>query len=170
MAGRPGAGAVVGEASIKVRYAETDQMGVVYHSNYLIWFEIGRVELLRQIGFSYLELERSQYHLPVVEVRCRYKAPALYDETVIIRTRISQLRPSLIQFAYQAVRSKRRHAARRRRNYSHRGRGGKEKDTASGKVPGAAEKGDGQLLIKKSRMPIYALKRARLQPHRIDAE
>ena len=105
MAGRPGAGGMVGEASIKVRYAETDQMGVVYHSNYLIWFEIGRVELLRQIGFSYLELERSQYHLPVVEVRCRYKAPALYDETVIIRTHVSQLRPSLIQFTYQAVRA-----------------------------------------------------------------
>ena len=104
MAGHPGAGAVVGEAAIRVRYAETDQMGVVYHSNYLIWFEIGRVELLRQLGFSYLELERNQYHLPVVEVRCRYKAPALYDETLTIRTRISQLRPSLIQFAYQAIR------------------------------------------------------------------
>ena len=105
MAANPGAGgAVVGEAAVRVRYAETDQMGVVYHSNYLIWFEIGRVELLRQIGFSYLELERSQYHLPVVEVRCRYKSSARYDEMVTIRTRVAGLRSSLVEFAYQAIR------------------------------------------------------------------
>jgi len=95
---------LVNEAELRVRYAETDQMGVVYNSNFLIWFEIGRVELLRQLGFSYRELESSGYHLPVAEVRCRYKSPAHYDEVLTIRTKIMNLRPSLIRFGYEAVR------------------------------------------------------------------
>ena len=61
------------ETSFRVRYAETDQMGVVYHSNLIIWFEVGRVEMMRQMGFTYLEMERDDTHLPVVDVRCRYK-------------------------------------------------------------------------------------------------
>ena len=96
--------AVVNDALVRVRYAETDQMGVVYHSNYFIWFEIGRVELLRSLGFSYREMESDGYNLPVVEVRCRYKTPALYDDTLVIRTRIVNLRPSLITFSYQTIR------------------------------------------------------------------
>ena len=92
------------EAITRVRYAETDQMGVVYHSNFFIWFEIGRVELLRRLGFSYREMETDGYHLPVVEVRCRYKAPALYDDTLAIRTRMLTLRPSLIAFGYETIR------------------------------------------------------------------
>jgi acyl-CoA thioester hydrolase len=99
-----GADAVVNDALVRVRYAETDQMGVVYHSNFFIWFEIGRVELLRNLGFSYHEMESDGYHLPVVEVRCRYKAPALYDDTLVIRTRMVNLRPSLITFGYQTIR------------------------------------------------------------------
>jgi acyl-CoA thioester hydrolase len=99
-----GPDAVVNDALVRVRYAETDQMRVVYHSNYFIWFEIGRVELLREIGFSYRELESDGYNLPVVEVRCRYKAPALYDDRLVIRTRIVNLRPSLITFSYQTIR------------------------------------------------------------------
>jgi acyl-CoA thioester hydrolase len=99
-----GPDAVVNDALVRVRYAETDQMGVVYHSNYFIWFELGRVELLRSLGFSYREMESDGCHLPVVEVRCRYKAPALYDDTLLIRTRIVNLRPSLIVFGYQTIR------------------------------------------------------------------
>jgi len=98
------ANAVVNDALIRVRYAETDQMGVVYHSNYFIWFEIGRVELLRQHGFSYREMELDGYNLPVVEVRCRYKVPAQYDDTLVIRTRLVNLRPSLITFGYETIR------------------------------------------------------------------
>ena len=93
------------ETRLRVRYAETDQMNVVYHSNYIIWFEVGRVEFMRQLGITYREIEqRDQLHLPVVEVRCRYKAPARYDDEITIRTHIARLRSSLIQFQYQVLR------------------------------------------------------------------
>jgi acyl-CoA thioester hydrolase len=92
------------ETTLRVRYAETDQMSVVYHSNYLIWFEVGRVELLRQLGFSYLEMEQDGLNLPVVEVRCRYKHPARYDDEITIRTWIAQIRSSLLRFEYELVR------------------------------------------------------------------
>ena len=98
-------GAAVSEAQIRVRYAETDQMGVVYHSNYIIWFEVGRVELLRQLGYTYKDFEADGMHLPVVEVRCRYKASALYDDQIIIRTRMNNVRGALIQFGYDVVRA-----------------------------------------------------------------
>lgn len=91
--------------TIRVRYAETDQMGVVYHSNYFIWFEVGRVELLRQLGFTYKEMERQdQCFIAVVDARCRFKAPARYDDQITIRTRLKNARESLIHFAYEAVR------------------------------------------------------------------
>jgi acyl-CoA thioester hydrolase len=94
------------ETRLRVRYAETDQMNVVYHSNYVIWFEVGRVEFMRQLGITYRDLEqRDQLHLPVVEVRCRYKAPARYDDEITIRTHIARLRSSLIQFQYQVLRA-----------------------------------------------------------------
>jgi acyl-CoA thioester hydrolase len=94
------------ETRLRVRYAETDQMNVVYHSNYIIWFEVGRVEFMRQLGFTYRQMEQhDQLHLPVVEVRCRYKAPARYDDEIVIRTHIARLRSSLIQFQYQGVRA-----------------------------------------------------------------
>ncbi len=94
------------ETRLRVRYAETDQMNVVYHSNYIIWFEVGRVEFMRQLGITYRELElHDQLHLPVVDVRCRYKAPARYDDEVVIRTHIQRLRTSLIQFQYQVLRA-----------------------------------------------------------------
>jgi acyl-CoA thioester hydrolase len=96
---------VVSEARIRVRYAETDQMGVVYHSNYFIWFEVGRVELLRQLGFSYREMEREDScFIAVVDARCRYKAPARYDDEIVIRTRLKNVRESLVHFGYEAVR------------------------------------------------------------------
>ena len=93
------------ETIVRVRYAETDQMGVVYHGNYFVWFEVGRVELLRQIGFSYRDMEENdQCFIAVVEARCRFKSPARYDDEVCIRTSLKHSRNSFIQFAYQAVR------------------------------------------------------------------
>ncbi len=98
--------AAVLETRLRVRYAETDQMNVVYHSNYIIWFEVGRVEFMRQLGITYREMEQEdQLHLPVVEVRCRYKAPARYDDEITIRTRIARLRSSFITFQYQVLRT-----------------------------------------------------------------
>jgi len=94
----------ISETTLRVRYAETDQMSVVYHSNYFIWFEVGRVELLRQLGFSYQEMEADGMHLPVVEVKCRYKHPARYDDELIVRTRLAQMRASLLRFHYDLVR------------------------------------------------------------------
>jgi acyl-CoA thioester hydrolase len=88
-----------------VRYAETDQMGVVYHSNYIIWFEVGRVEMLRQLGFTYREMEKEDgTHIAVVEVRCRFKAPALYDDTILVRTCLMNVRDSLLHFGYEILR------------------------------------------------------------------
>ena len=98
--------AVVNETRIRVRYAETDQMGVVYHANHFIWFEVGRVEFLRQLGFSYKDMEQhDDCFIAVVDARCRYKAPALYDDEVIVRTRLKNIRESVIHFAYELVRA-----------------------------------------------------------------
>lgn len=96
---------VLGEAPIRVRYAETDKMGVVYHSNFIVWFEVGRVELLRKLGFRYRDLETEHdCHIAVVDVRCRYKSPAYYDDELTIRTRLKNLRGSLMHFSYEIVR------------------------------------------------------------------
>jgi acyl-CoA thioester hydrolase len=92
------------ETTLRVRYAETDQMAVVYHSNYLIWFEVGRVDLLRQLGFSYREMELDGLNLPVVEVKCRYRHPARYDDELTLRTRLAQMRTSLLRFHYELLR------------------------------------------------------------------
>lgn len=96
--------ATVIEARFRVRYAETDQMGVVYHSNFIIWMEVGRVELLRALGYTSREMEQDGYHLPVAEVKCRYKAPAKYDDLIVVRTRMINLRGFLIHFAYEILR------------------------------------------------------------------
>ena len=96
----------VNETRLRVRYAETDQMGVVYHSNHFIWFEIGRVELLRQLGFSYREMEtEDQCFIAVVDARCRYRAPARYDDEIIVRTHLKNVRDSVIHFAYELLRA-----------------------------------------------------------------
>ena len=90
---------------IRVRYAETDQMGVVYHANYLIWFEVGRVELMRSLGFDYKQMEiEDDRHIVVVDVRCRYKAPARYDDVIAVETSIAALRGSILKFGYRLVR------------------------------------------------------------------
>ena len=90
---------------VRVRYAETDQMGIVYYANYLVWFEIGRVELLRSLGLAYSQLEiEHECILPVVEASCRYRSPARYDDEILIETRPAMLRGSVIKFAYQVWR------------------------------------------------------------------
>jgi len=97
---------VVNEARLRVRYAETDQMGVVYHANYFVWFEVGRVELLRQLGFSYREMEAQDgCGIAVIDARCRYKAPARYDDELLLRTKLTLVRESLIQFGYELLRA-----------------------------------------------------------------
>jgi len=102
---RKAAEPAVYETKFRVRYAETDQMGVVYHSNLIIWFEVGRVEMMRQLGFTYQEMEqRDGMHLPVAEVRCRYKAPVRYDDMVVVKTRLVNVRESLLHFDYEIVR------------------------------------------------------------------
>lgn len=96
---------VVNEIRLRVRYAETDRMGVVYHANYFVWFEIGRVELLRQLGFSYREMEDTDgCGIAVIDARCRYKAPARYDDELILRTHLQLVRESIVQFGYELLR------------------------------------------------------------------
>ena len=93
------------EVRIRVRYAETDKMGVVYHANFFVWMEVGRVELMRSLGFEYRQMElEADCHLPVVDARCRYKSPAYYDEEIIIRTELRNVRGSLIHFGYAVLR------------------------------------------------------------------
>jgi acyl-CoA thioester hydrolase len=93
------------EALLRVRYAETDKMGVVYHANYLVWFEIGRTEFCRARGFSYRDMEENEESfLVVVESYCRYKAPAYYDDVLRVRTHITELRRRSLRFGYEIVR------------------------------------------------------------------
>src|ERR671917_550925 len=94
------------ETLIRVRYSETDKMGVVYHANYLVWFEIGRTEFCRARGFSYREMEEnSDAFLVVAESYCRYKAPAFYDDELIVRTHITELRRRSVRFGYEILRA-----------------------------------------------------------------
>jgi acyl-CoA thioester hydrolase len=93
------------EARVRVRYAETDQMGVVYYANYLVWFEVGRVEFIRQLGMDYREMEQEHDALiAVAEVTARYKAPARYDDELIVRTSLVGLRGPIVRFRYVVVR------------------------------------------------------------------
>lgn len=86
----------------RVRYAETDQMGVVYYANYFVWFEIGRTDLCRQRGFAYRDMEKEDgLCIIVAEARCRYKAPARYDDEIEVRTRLSEVRRRVLTFTYE---------------------------------------------------------------------
>lgn len=91
------------ETTLRVRYAETDAMGVVYHTNYIIWFEVGRGEYLRQKGGKYSEFEAKGYYLPVVEVDARFLAPARYDDVVVVRTSVEEFRSRSMTFYYEVV-------------------------------------------------------------------
>ncbi len=93
------------EAPLRVRYSETDKMGVVHHANYLIWFEIGRTEFCRARGFSYRDMEENESaFLVVAESYCRYKAAAYYDDELVVRTHITELRRRSLRFGYEIVR------------------------------------------------------------------
>ena len=91
------------DATVRVRYAETDQMGVVYYANYLVWFEIGRTEFLRQRGVAYTEMEANGCLAVVGEATCRYHAPARYDDLLTIRTRVSNVQSRLMTFSYEVL-------------------------------------------------------------------
>jgi len=92
----------VNETRLRVRYAETDQMGVVYHANHFVWFEVGRVELLRQLGFSYRDMEsKDGRFIAVAEAKCRYRAPVRYDDEVVVRTQLLNARDSVVHFGYE---------------------------------------------------------------------
>jgi acyl-CoA thioester hydrolase len=90
------------ETRIRVRYAETDQMGVVYYANYLVWMEVGRVEYCKARGFEYKQMELEDgVFLAVAEARCRYASPARFDEEVVIRTWVEEASPRMVRFAYE---------------------------------------------------------------------
>ena len=92
-------------SSFRVRYAETDQMGIVYYANYLVWFEIGRTDYCRQLGFAYREMEEQNgLYIMVAEARCRYKAPARYDDEILVRTCLRDVRKRVIVFGYEVYR------------------------------------------------------------------
>ena len=89
------------ETRLRVRYAETDQMGVVYYSNYLIWMEAGRVELCKHCGFDYRDMERDGILMAVVEANCRYLSPARFDDEVVVKTWVEEANPRVIRFGYE---------------------------------------------------------------------
>jgi acyl-CoA thioester hydrolase len=91
------------ETALRVRYSETDAMGIVYHANYLIWFEVGRDEYYRQTGVGYDEVEERGYLFPLSEAYARYAAPAHYGEMVLIRTRMEEYRSRSVTFAYEVL-------------------------------------------------------------------
>jgi acyl-CoA thioester hydrolase len=94
------------ETRVRVRYAETDQMGVAYHANFFVWFEVGRVEFLRQLGFQYKDMEQLDgCFIAVVDGRCRYKAPARYDDELLVSTHLKNVRGSVIHFGYSVARA-----------------------------------------------------------------
>ena len=92
-------------STLRVRYAETDQMGIVYYANYLVWFEVGRTDLLRRSGWSYREMEQDGVSLPVIESHCAYRQPARYDDELEVRTTGSVVSPVRVRFDYEVVRA-----------------------------------------------------------------
>jgi acyl-CoA thioester hydrolase len=95
-------------STLRVRYAETDKMGVVYYANYLVWFEVARTDLLRSLGWSYREMEHTGVALPVIETHCEYHRPARYDDEIEIRTEGRMLSPVRIEFRYDVFQQENR--------------------------------------------------------------
>lgn len=91
-------------STVRVRYAETDQMGVVYHANYLVWFEVARTDLLRSLGSTYRQMEADGVSLPVIEVHCEYRRPARYDDELEIRAEGRLVSPVRMEFTYTVTR------------------------------------------------------------------
>jgi acyl-CoA thioester hydrolase len=93
------------DTTLRVRYAETDQMGIVYYANYFVWFEIGRTDFCRQHGFAYRDMEKEDgLYIMVAETRCRYKAPAHYDDEILLRTCLRAVRKRVLVFGYEVYR------------------------------------------------------------------
>jgi acyl-CoA thioester hydrolase len=91
-------------STLRVRYAETDKMGVVYYANYLVWFEVARADLLRSLGWTYREMELAGISLPVIEAHCEYRRPAKYDDEIEVRTEGRMLSPVRMEFQYEVIR------------------------------------------------------------------
>ena len=92
-------------STVRVRYAETDKMGVVYYANYFVWFEVGRTDLLRASGWTYREMETEGFGLPVIEAQCTYREPAKYDDEIEVRTTGEMLSRVRVKFSYEVVRA-----------------------------------------------------------------
>jgi acyl-CoA thioester hydrolase len=90
---------------VRVRYAETDKMGVVYYANYFVWFEVGRTDLLRDAGWTYRDMEADGFALPVIDAQCSYRESAKYDDDLDIRTTGQMLSPVRVQFSYEVIRA-----------------------------------------------------------------
>ena len=88
------------ETRFRVRYAETDKMGVVYYANYFVWMEIGRTDYCKSVGFSYRDMERDDANMAVADASCRYMAPARYDDEILVRTKVEKLSRRLVTFVY----------------------------------------------------------------------
>jgi len=89
------------DINVRVRYQETDQMGIVYYSNYFVYFEMGRIEFLRSVGISYAELEKENVFLAVADAHCKYRSPAVFDDLLVIKTCISMMKLARIEFSYE---------------------------------------------------------------------
>jgi acyl-CoA thioester hydrolase len=100
-----GAAGRIGSTRVRVRYAETDRMGVVYYANYLVWFEVARTDWLRHSGWSYRAMEADGTSLPVIESHCEYRRPAHYDDELDVHTRATLLSPVRIRFDYDVTRA-----------------------------------------------------------------
>ncbi|MEE8385342.1 MAG: thioesterase family protein [Dehalococcoidia bacterium] len=100
----PAAATEVVTSEVRVRYQETDRMGVVYHANFLVWFEVGRIEFLRALGNSYREMEEEGVYFPVLEVSCKYRQPARFDDRLQVRTRAERIRWARLRFHYEVLR------------------------------------------------------------------
>lgn len=94
------------DSEITVRYAETDQMGIVHHSNYPVWFEVGRTDFIKKLGYRYSELEKEGILLPLTDLRCSYKGPARYEDEIIIRTCIKKMTCVRLVFGYEVFNKK----------------------------------------------------------------
>jgi acyl-CoA thioester hydrolase len=90
-------------SKLRVRYSETDQMGIVYYANYLVWFEVARTDLLRQFGWTYREMEESGIRLPVIEAHCTYQRPARYDDEIEVRAAVRLMSAVRLEFTYEVV-------------------------------------------------------------------
>ncbi|PLX80375.1 MAG: acyl-CoA thioesterase [Desulfuromonas sp.] len=95
------------ETELTVRYAETDAQGIVHHANYLVWFEEGRSDFLRQLGLNYTDFEKAGFYIVVAEATSRYKAPCFYEEKLTIETTLSNLRGKMLKFSYRVLDSER---------------------------------------------------------------